>query len=219
MTVLINCHLLSKAFGAKQLFKDISFGIFKGDKIGLVGPNGSGKSTLLKILCSLDTPDSGTVSVKKSIRIGYVPQTSSYPEKSIEEVIMEVIQDEHHAPIYERETKVNILLSKLGFKDSTQLASTLSGGWKKRLDIAKELINSPDVLFLDEPTNHLDLEGIIWLESFLKNEPITFLVTSHDRYFLDNTATKMMELNPVYPQGLFTADGGYTGFVEKETLL
>lgn len=218
MTLLLNCHQLSKAFGAKQLFKDISFGIFRGDKIGLIGPNGSGKSTLLKILCAIENPDSGIVSPKKSIRIGYVPQTSTYSDTSIEDVVMNVMKDEHQTAIYERQTNVSILLSKLGFKDPSQLASTLSGGWKKRLDIAKELINSPDILFLDEPTNHLDLEGIVWLESFLKNEPMTFLVTSHDRYFLDNIATKMMELNPIYPQGLFSAEGGYTEFVEKRRL-
>ncbi|HEV8052965.1 MAG TPA: ABC-F family ATP-binding cassette domain-containing protein [Parachlamydiaceae bacterium] len=215
MTLLLNCHSLSKSFGAKQLFKDISFGIFRGDKIGLIGPNGSGKSTLLKILCEIESPDSGTVSPKKGLRIGYVPQSSGYTEKPIEDIVLGVMTDDHHTPVYERQTKVNILLSKLGFKDPSQLASTLSGGWKKRLDIAKELINSPDVLLLDEPTNHLDLDGIVWLESFLKSESIAFLVTSHDRYFLDNVAEKMMELNHVYPQGLFASDGNYTLFVEK----
>lgn len=218
MTLLLNCHLLSKAFGSKQLFTDISFGIFKGDKIGLIGPNGSGKSTLLKILCSLENPDSGTVSCKKSIRIGYVPQTSTYSEIPIEDVVVEAMKEEHPHPVYERHIQANILLSKLGFKDPAQLANTLSGGWKKRLDIAKELINHPDILFLDEPTNHLDLEGILWLENFLKNEPISFLVTSHDRYFLDNIASKVMELNPAYPQGLFSADGGYSEFTEKRRL-
>lgn len=215
MTLLLNCHSLSKSFGAKQLFTDISFGIFRGDKIGLVGPNGSGKSTLLKILCGIDNPDSGTVAPKKSLRIGYVPQTSTFSDTPIEDIVINVMKDDHQTPHYEKQTKVNILLSKLGFKDPLQIASTLSGGWKKRLDIAKELINAPDILFLDEPTNHLDLEGIIWLESFLKNESIAFLVTSHDRYFLDNVATKMMELNPTYPQGLFSTDGNYTDFVEK----
>lgn len=215
MTLLLSCHSLSKAFGAKQLFKDISFGISRGDKIGLIGPNGSGKSTLLKILCELESPDNGSVSPKKGLRVGYVPQSSVYGDTIIENVVLDAMKDDHHTPVYEKQTKVNILLSKLGFKDPDQLASTLSGGWRKRLDIAKELINSPDVLLLDEPTNHLDMEGILWLESFLKSEPVAFLVTSHDRYFLDNVAEKMMELNPIYPQGLFTSDGNYTLFVEK----
>lgn len=215
MTLLLNCHSLSKSFGSKQLFSTLSFGIFRGDKIGLIGPNGSGKSTLLKILCAIDDPDTGSVSSKKSLRIGYVPQTSTFCGIPLGDVVLNAMNDENHMPLYEKQTKVSILLSKLGFKDPLQLADTLSGGWKKRLDIAKELINSPDILFLDEPTNHLDLEGIIWLESFLKNEALAFLVTSHDRYFLDHVATKMMELNPVYPQGLFCTEGGYTQFVEK----
>ena len=215
MTLLLNCHSLSKSFGAKQLFSNISFGIFKGDKIGLTGPNGSGKSTLLKILCSIEHPDNGSVAARKSLRIGYVPQTSLYTDTPIENFLMDAMKEDRQTPFYEKQVKVDILLSKFGFKDSSQKADTLSGGWKKRLDIAKELINSPDVLFLDEPTNHLDLEGIIWLESFLKNEPIAFLVTSHDRYFLDNIATKIMELNPAYAQGLFSSEGNYTQFVEK----
>jgi ATP-binding cassette subfamily F protein uup len=215
MTLLLNCHSLSKSYGSKLLFKEITLGIFKGDKIGLVGPNGAGKSTLLKILCEIDSPDKGTISKKKLLKIGYIPQTSSYNETSIEKIMHEAMNHDYLSTCYEKETKVSILLSKLGFKDPSQLANTLSGGWKKRLDLAKELINNPDILFLDEPTNHLDLEGILWLESFLKNEAITFLVTSHDRYFLNQIATKTMELNPIYPEGIFLADGNYDHFVEK----
>lgn len=215
MTLLLNCHSLSKAYGSKVLFKEITLGIFKGDKIGLVGPNGAGKSTLLKILCGFESPDDGTISKKKLLQVSYVPQTSTYDDTPIENVVLGVMTDDHHTTPFDKQIKVSVLLSKLGFKDPSQPANTLSGGWKKRLDIAKELINSPDILFLDEPTNHLDLEGILWLESFLKNEPITFLVTSHDRYFLNQVAVKTMELNPVYPQGIFIADGNYDSFVEK----
>ena len=122
MTLLLNCHSLSKSFGAKQLFSNISFGIFKGDKIGLIGPNGSGKSTLLKILSAIDNPDNGTVSPKKSIRIGYVPQTSTFSDIPIEDVVMSAIKEDHQTPLYEKQIKVNILLSKLGFKDPSQAA-------------------------------------------------------------------------------------------------
>lgn len=215
MTLLITCHNLSKAFGSKQLFTDISFGIFRGDKIGMVGPNGAGKSTLLKIISGSESPDSGEISTKKTLRVGYVPQTSSYPDTPIHDILIEAITPNAHLPDYEKETAVTVLLSKMGFKDTDLHASKLSGGWKKRLDIAKELINSPDLLLLDEPTNHLDLDGILWLESFLKNESIAYLVTSHDRYFLDNVATKVIELNPTYPQGVFVNEGNYTDFVEK----
>lgn len=215
MTLLLNCHLVAKAYGSRQLFSEISFGIFKGDKIGLVGPNGSGKSTLLKILAGIDAPDSGSVSYRKSLRIGYVPQAQDYPSIPVNELILSCISESTPTPLHERETEVTILLSKLGFKDPTQLSNQLSGGWKKRLDIAKELINQPDILLLDEPTNHLDLEGILWLENFLQNENIAFIVTSHDRYFLDNVASRIMELNSLYPQGIFNCEGNYTHFLDK----
>lgn len=214
MTLLLSCQNLAKAHGSKELFQDVSFGICRGDKIGLIGPNGSGKSTLLKILAGIETPDSGSIAYKKSVRIGYVPQVASYPAQPIEEFLLEAYSDQQ-TPLHEKQTNITILLSKLGFSDLQQNAQTLSGGWKKRLDIAKELINSPDILLLDEPTNHLDLEGIIWLETFLKSESIAILVTSHDRYFLQNVATRMLELNPAYPQGVFAVEGTFADFLEK----
>lgn len=215
MSLLLSCQSLAKSHSSRLLFKGVSFGIFRGDKIGLIGPNGAGKSTLLKIIAGIESSDEGTVSYKKSLRIGYVPQTSTYPSAPIDEILINSISAQNTTPAYEHQTQVNILLSKLGFKNPQQNAQTLSGGWKKRLDIAKELINSPEVLLLDEPTNHLDLEGIEWLESFLQNENIAFLVTSHDRYFLQNTVHRMMELNPVYPQGIFSVEGNYSDFLEK----
>jgi ABC transport system ATP-binding/permease protein len=216
MSLLLSCQSLSKSHGTRFLFQNVSFGIFRGDKIGLIGPNGSGKSTLLKILASLDSPDSGIVSYKKSLHIGYVPQTSTYPDLSLEELLMSGFPFESSEEIfYERQTRIRALLSKLGFQDPLQNTQTLSGGWKKRLDIAKELVKNPDLLLLDEPTNHLDLEGILWLEQFLQRESFAFLITSHDRYFLQNIATKMMELNPIYPEGIFSFEGNYTSFLEK----
>ncbi|MBA3816266.1 MAG: ABC-F family ATP-binding cassette domain-containing protein [Parachlamydiaceae bacterium] len=217
MSLLLSCQSLAKSHGSRQLFKDVSFGIFRGDKIGLIGPNGAGKSTLLKILVGIENSDKGTVSYKKSVRIGYVPQTSSYTSQSVEEVVFNAISGQMNLPDYERHTQVAILLSKLGFSDPQQEAQTLSGGWKKRLDLAKELINSPDILLLDEPTNHLDLEGILWLENFLQTENIAFIITSHDRYILQNVTHKMMELNSIYPQGTYTVEGSYLEFIEKKT--
>lgn len=220
MSLLLSCQSLAKAHGSRQLFEEVSFGIFRGDNIGLIGPNGAGKSTLLKILAGLEHADSGNVSYKKSLRVGYVPQTSNYSSKSIEEVVLNSItSDQNHFPEHERLTQTAIVLSKLGFKDHGQEAQTLSGGWKKRLDLAKELINAPDILLLDEPTNHLDLEGILWLENFLQNESIAFIVTSHDRYFLQNVAKKIMELNPTYPQGIYIVEGNYQEFIEKKAEL
>ncbi|MEI8366428.1 MAG: ABC-F family ATP-binding cassette domain-containing protein [Parachlamydiaceae bacterium] len=215
MTLLLSCDSLSKSYGSKQLFSGISLGFFRGDKIGLIGPNGAGKSTLLKILAGIDAPNRGTVACRKSLRVGYVPQNSEYSDQTIEDVVLEAISTDHALHQYEKSTQVSILLSKLGFKDTSQIASTLSGGWKKRLDIAKELVKAPDILFLDEPTNHLDLEGILWLESFLKNEGIAFVITSHDRYFLDAVATRIIELNSMYREGILSVEGNYSNFVER----
>lgn len=216
MTLLLTCNNLSKSHGARQLFKGVSFGVNKNDKIGLIGPNGSGKSTLLKILTEDESSDSGTLSAKKNLHIGYVPQISTYPSEPILEVVIDAFAKDSHAAHHEKSSKAQILLSKLGFDDIYQNADRLSGGWKKRLDLAKALINSPDLLLLDEPTNHLDLEGIVWLESFLRKETsLAFIVTSHDRYFLQNTCTRMIELNPHYPQGIFACDGSYDDFIVK----
>lgn len=215
MTVLLNCHEITKSYGTRSLFTSISLGIFRGDKIGLIGPNGAGKTTLLKILAGVESPNQGTVSMRKSLRLGFVPQSSEYSAEPIDKVVLDAFTPDHPLPQHERETQVAILLSKLGFKDLSQPANVLSGGWKKRLDIAKELINSPDILFLDEPTNHLDLEGILWLEEFLNKESLAYMLTSHDRYFLENVATRIIELNPTYPQGIFSVDGSYNDFIDK----
>ena len=212
---LLSCQGLGKSYGSRLLFKDLSFGIFAGDKIGLIGPNGSGKSTLLKILAGLDTPDEGSVVRNRSLRVGYIPQETFFPHRSIQETMREALKDEFHTSQEQKDTQIAIILSKMGFTDSTISAASLSGGWKKRLALAIELIRSPDILLLDEPTNHLDLEGVIWLEKFLKNASFAYIVISHDRYFLENTTTRMMELDKSYPKGLFAANGSYSVFLEK----
>src|SRR5436190_12017667 len=202
--VLLSCEGLSKSFTSRPLFENLSFALFEGDHVGLVGPNGSGKSTLLKILAGVDEADSGTRALRKSVRIGYVPQDPVFaPGKTIEEVLLDAIANDATLDDYERTSRVAQALGKAGFNDRTQQTDILSGGWRKRLAIAHELVREPDVLLLDEPTNHLDVEGILWLESLLKSEPEAFIVVSHDRYFLDNIAKRMLELNPVYPEGLF----------------
>jgi ATP-binding cassette subfamily F protein uup len=207
--VLITAESLTKQFTSRPLFAGLNFAISEGDHIGLVGPNGSGKSTLLKILAGIEEPDSGTRSVRKRLRVGYVPQDPVFtPGKSVEDVLEDALG--HHDP-----GRISITLGKTGFTDRSLATETLSGGWRKRLAIACELVKDPDVLLLDEPTNHLDVEGILWLESMLKSEPEAFVVVSHDRYFLENIAKRMIELNRVYPEGLFQVDGTYSEFLEK----
>ena len=215
MTLLLNCQSLTKSFGPRTLFQDLCFSIFTEERVGLIGPNGAGKSTLLKILGGSEKPTSGIVSVKRGLKIGYVPQSCEFPEKSPEEVLLQSLRDDKR-PDYEKELLVQTWLSKLGFKGTERSAHHLSGGWKKRLNIAQALIFSPDLLLLDEPTNHLDLEGILWLEKFLVREAPSYILVSHDRYFLQNMASRIVEINPVYPQGLFSIEGSYHHFLEKK---
>ncbi|MEO8217706.1 MAG: ABC-F family ATP-binding cassette domain-containing protein [Acidobacteriota bacterium] len=215
-TVLLSCEALGKAYGSRPLFDALTFSLSEGDHVGLIGPNGSGKSTLLKILAGTETADSGTRALRKNTRVGYVPQDPVFnPGKTVENVLMEALADDHSLDEYEKSARVGIALGKSGFDDPAARTEVLSGGWRKRLAVVRELIGEPDILLLDEPTNHLDVEGILWLESLLKSEPEAFIVVSHDRYFLENTARRMLELNRVYADGMLQTTGRYSEFLEK----
>src|SRR5882762_1570774 len=212
-SLLLSCEAVSKAYGTRSLFEELSFGLFEGDQVGLVGPNGSGKSTLLKILAGLETPDGGTRSVRGGIRVGYVPQDPVLPSGVIvEEVIAGALAGLDEG---ERAGGIARVLGRAGFADGRAEVDTLSGGWKKRLAIAHALAALPDVLLMDEPTNHLDVEGILWLEGLLAERVRAVIVVSHDRYFLEHVATRMLELNRAYPAGLFHTDGRYSDFLAR----
>jgi len=215
MTLFLNCQSLSKSFSTRLLFRDLSFSIFSGDRIGLIGPNGSGKTTLLKMIAGLETPNSGTISIKRGLKIGYLPQSCEFPDEKPETLLIKSLEEDER-PDYEKEVVVQTWLSKLGFSGHEPSAARLSGGWQKRLRLAQELLFNPDLLLLDEPTNHLDLEGILWLEKFLPREVPSFLLVSHDRYFLQHMTNRTIEINPVYPNGLFSIDGTYANFLEKK---
>lgn len=216
MTALLNAHLLSKSFGSKLLFEGISLNFSQGDRVGLLGPNGSGKSTLLKILMGFEHPDEGTISKKQGIRIGYASQSPDFEDLPLEQVLVNSVPGDPGDLL----TRARILLSKAQFTDFEVSAASLSGGWKKRLDIVRAFMHDPDLLFLDEPTNHLDIEGILWLEKFLAKERTAYVVVSHDRYFLEKISNKIIELNRCYPQGLLIAEGSLTDFMEhKEEFL
>lgn len=215
MDLLLSCQNLGKSFGSRLLFKGLSFGLFKGDKIGLIGPNGSGKSTFLKIIADLESADEGVIARAKSLRVGYIPQETDFPDRPLIDLVVEGIELNHQYSEDEKNTSAIITLSKLGFEDCYKSAANLSGGWKKRLALAVELAKEPDILLLDEPTNHLDIEGVLWLEKFLKSANFTYIVISHDRYFLEHITTRMIEINKSYPKGLFVADGSYSFFIEK----
>jgi ABC transport system ATP-binding/permease protein len=216
MSVLLTAEALTKSFTSRPLFEGLSFTISDGDHVGLVGPNGSGKSTLLKILAGVEEADSGKRVVRKGVRVGYVPQDPVFaPGKTVEEVLLDALHDDHTLDEHEKFGRVSVALGKTGFLEREARSETLSGGWRKRLAIAQQLVREPDILLLDEPTNHLDVEGILWLESMLRNEPEAFVVVSHDRYFLENITKRMLELNRVYPSGLLQTTGTYSDLLEK----
>ncbi|QDK36936.1 ABC-F family ATP-binding cassette domain-containing protein [Bdellovibrio sp. NC01] len=214
--LLINTHKLEKAFAGKVLFKNVSLGIEEGDRVGLVGPNGAGKSTLLKILAGRMKADSGDVTGKKGLRIGFLEQTPLFkPGHSI----LDAILDEHDyneviGPAYEWIAKLDLAQ----FGDSF-LVEDLSGGWKKRVALARELVLGPELLLLDEPTNHLDVSSILWLEEFLAKGNFATLMITHDRLFLQRVTNKIFDLDPKNPNYLFSIEGEYSDYTEAKELM
>ncbi len=216
MALLLNAQTLTKAYGAAPLFKEISFTIQEGDRVGLIGPNGSGKSTLIEILAGKRSVDDGDVAVRKGVRMSYVQQASEYePGHSVRAVVRQALK-RASVPEAEWDAREAETLGRAGFEDFEAEAVSLSGGWRKRLAIVEALVAKPDLLLLDEPTNHLDLGGILWLEKFLQSASFSFVVISHDRYFLENVTTDVMELNRAYPSGLFRVKGNYSEFLIKK---
>lgn len=215
MLALLSCLGITKSFGARPLFQNFSIHLAEGDRLGLIGRNGSGKSTLMKILAGLETPDSGEVVRRKGARAGYVSQQTEFTAEDTVWSVLERGIASRELDGAERARGLRVLMGKAGFDDPSEPALNLSGGWRKRLAIAEQIAAKPDLLLLDEPTNHLDLEGIEWLEDFLKNEASSFVVVSHDRLFLENVIEQMAELGRNFPDGIFRAPGNYSAFLEK----
>src|SRR5467141_369558 len=217
---IISAQGLSKRYGVAPLFQNISFTVSEGDRIGVIGPNGSGKSTLLEMLIGRVKPDSGDVAIRKGTRLSYVSQISEFAEGVTIRSVIEAALVRTAVPEAERASRFAETLGRAGFTDLDVHAATLSGGWRKRLAIAEALVQAPDILLLDEPTNHLDLVGIQWLEAILQNAPFACVVVSHDRYFLENVANEMVELNRAYEDGALRVSGNYSVFLEaKEAYL
>lgn len=222
MAHLLSCNSLSKSFGAQTLFKNISLSISDGDRIGLIGPNGSGKSTLLKIICNKIEADEGKILTQRHVRTAYLDQVDVFEEeKSVAENLQQALSglDLDGTEQYNR---VHALLSRAEFADPAVPVRVLSGGWRKRLSICRSLVVRPDILVMDEPTNHLDIEGILWLEKMLcspsADGPSAVLLVSHDRRFLENTVSRVVELSALYPEGSFQVQGAYVKFLEEREI-
>jgi ATP-binding cassette subfamily F protein uup len=219
MAMLIGCREISKTYRDRPLFEGISLSISDGERVGVIGANGSGKTTLLRILAGVETPDSGECVAAKGLRIGLVPQTSVFAaEQTVGQVVLAAaIEAPQHPHEDENDPRVRaeIIVHKLGFADPNQRVETLSGGWRKRLAVARALVADPELLLLDEPTNHLDLEGILWLENLLAASRFAYVIVSHDRAFLQRGVNRVLELDRRYPGGYLSVDGDYSVFLEK----
>ena len=239
MAVYLQVENLTKSFGADVLFENISLGVDEGEKIGLIAKNGTGKSTLLSIIAGVDTQDSGTITFRNNLRVGYLPQTPTFDgaktvieaclhgEDKMSQAVRDyeaalnggdadamtaAIQAMDNASAWDYEDRFKQILSMLKIDDFTQSVSTLSGGQIKRVALAQVLISEPQLLILDEPTNHLDIDMIEWLEKYLRRSTMALLMVTHDRYFLDNICNRIIEMDD---QQIYTYDGNYNYYLEK----
>lgn len=182
MAILLSAQELQKAFGVRSLFENLSFVIEAKDRIGLIGSNGAGKSTLLKILSGKLDCDGGRISSQKGLRLGYLAQVPQLNlEKTVGEEILSSCLDPHSSEAHSltQQWIARLNLESQGLSDST-LVGKLSGGWQKKVALAKELVKEPEILLLDEPTNHLDVESILWLEELLLQSTFALIVVTHD---------------------------------------
>lgn len=236
----LSAENISKSFGDKWLFKGMTLGLSRGDKVALIGANGTGKTTLMTILAGLTPPDEGVVSVRKDIRVGYLDQAPDFDaqlpvmevlfsgknpvatavkeyERALmlgdDAVLARAIEQVDSLQGWDFEARVKEILGKLGIYDVEAKIGTLSGGQRKRVALAKVLIESPDLVILDEPTNHLDLSMVEWLENYLNTQNTTLLLVTHDRYFLDTVCNVIVELDN---GSLYTYKGNYAYFLEKK---
>ncbi len=205
---VLNIEHVSKIFGEKKIFDDISYGIHEGDKIGIIGINGTGKTTLLKIIAGLEEPDEGRVIKQNGLRITYLPQNPEFPKNStVLSYVIAGIKDKE----WNTESNAKTILNKLDITDHDTLIDTLSGGQKKRVALARTLLEDTNVLILDEPTNHLDNEMVTWLEDYLNKFKGVVIMVTHDRYFLDRVTNKILEISH---GSLYGYTANYSQFLE-----
>jgi len=225
MSALITARGIAKHFAARTLFVGVSFSVEDGERLALIGPNGAGKSTLLKIFAGVEDADGGTVSLRRGVRAAYVAQADAFApgatvRSAVEhelDIAMRSGRLPHLHDQHEVELAAEMTLGRVGLGEMLDVpCDRLSGGQRKRLSIARALAQEPGLLLLDEPTNHLDIEGIDWLEETLKEGSFASIVITHDRTFLEETATRIVELAPSYPDGTFSVEGGYAQFLRRK---
>ena len=209
---ILNIEHISKTFGDKTIFDDVSLGVHQGDKIGVLGVNGTGKSTLLKIIAGQETADEGEVIFGRGIRTAFLPQNPEFPDGA--KVLSYVTEGKHDPDGNEPVSEAKTILTKLGICDFDESVDHLSGGQKKRAALARTLVDPADVLILDEPTNHIDNDMALWLEDYLNRFKGVLIMVTHDRYFLDRVTNKIAEID----EGkLYTYDSNYSGFLALKT--
>lgn len=207
---VLNLEHISKIYGEKNIFEDVSFGIHEGDKIGVIGINGTGKTTLLKMIAGLETPDEGRVITQNGLRITYLPQNPEFPDG---ETVLSYVCSGHKAWNWNTESEAKTVLTRLSVFDFEEPIAHLSGGQKKRAALARTLVNPADVLILDEPTNHLDNEAAAWLEEYLNKFRGIVVMVTHDRYFLDRVTNKILEISH---GKLYSYTANYSEFLEQK---
>ncbi|GAA0795917.1 ABC-F family ATP-binding cassette domain-containing protein [Faecalicatena orotica] len=207
---VLNIEHISKIYGEKVIFDDVSCGIHEGDKIGIIGINGTGKTTLLRIIAGLEEPDDGQVVRQNGMKAGYLPQNQKFPEEAS---VLSYVLAGQKQDVWNVESDAKSILNHLGLTDHEAVMGHLSGGQKKRAALAKVLVEPADVLILDEPTNHLDEDMINWLEDYLKRYRGVVLMVTHDRYFLDKVTNKILEIS--YGK-LYAYEANYSRFLEMK---
>lgn len=211
MVSYLQIENLTKSYGDRLLFADVTFGVYEGDKIGLIAQNGKGKSTLLSIIAGEEDYDSGRVVFRNGLKVGYLRQTPVFPDGAtvLEAATPETTSSDDD---WNMEDRVRSLLGTFGIHDTSRPVATLSGGQQKRVALARTLLSEPQMLILDEPTNHLDIDMIEWLENYLSRQRVTLLLVTHDRWFLDRVCDKIIELDR---QQIFTYQGDYNYYLQK----
>lgn len=212
-TSFLQVENLTKSYGDRLLFEDVTFGVYEGDKIGIIAKNGTGKSTLLKLIAGKESPDSGNIIFRNGLRVGILEQTPVFgTDMTVMDYCLDVNHHIHEEDAQNYVDRTRQLLSQLDLNDTEARIDTLSGGQAKRVALAKVILSEPDLIILDEPTNHLDIGVIEWLENWLTRSRVTLLMVTHDRYFLDRVTNKIIEIDR---QQIFTYDGNYDYYLRR----